>query len=59
LNEIENDLKELLIDPYANYFIQKFYEYLKLNDRLIFLDKVNRFILIKKFLDKIRFERYC
>ncbi len=40
LRDIENKLNELMVDPYANYFCQKFYEYLKLDHRLIFLDKV-------------------
>jgi len=40
LKEIENKLNELMVDPYANYFCQKFYEYLKLDDRLFFLESV-------------------
>jgi len=40
LHEIENNLKELLVDAYANYFIQRFYEFLKLDHRLFFLEKV-------------------
>jgi len=40
MREIENQLNELMIDPYANYFCQKFYEFLKLDDRLEFLEKV-------------------
>jgi len=40
MREIEAKLNELMVDPYANYFCQKFYEYLNLDDRLDFLDKV-------------------
>ena len=40
LHEIENNLKELLVDAYANYFIQRFYKFLKLDHRLFFLEKV-------------------
>lgn len=43
MREIEVKLNELMVDPYANYFCQKLYEYLKLDDRLEFLDKVNLF----------------
>lgn len=42
MREIENQLNELMVDPYANYFCQKFYEYLKLDDRLVFLEKVKK-----------------
>ena len=45
MREIEDTLHELMIDPYANYFCQKFYEYLKLDDRLVFMEKVE--IVIK------------
>lgn len=40
MREIEDKLNELMVDQYANYFCQKFYEYLKLDDRLVFLEKV-------------------
>jgi len=53
LKEIEHKLNELMVDPYANYFCQKFYEYLNLDDRLIFLERVRIinyvFFLIKYF----------
>jgi len=40
LTEVEDHLSDLMVDPYANYFCQKLYEHLKLQDRLIFLKKV-------------------
>jgi hypothetical protein len=40
MSEIKSKFNELMIDPYANYFCQKFYEYLKLDDRLVFLEMV-------------------
>lgn len=40
MREIELKLNELMVDPYANYFCQKLYEFLKLDDRLEFLEQV-------------------
>jgi hypothetical protein len=44
--EIQDYLQELMIDSYANYFCQRFYDFLQLKEKLIFLTKV--FLYIKK-----------
>ena len=61
MNEIEDHLSDLIIDPYANYFCQRLYEFLKLEDRLIFLRKVILFfnLIFKKFLDKWKNKNNC
>ncbi len=58
LNEIENNINELLVDAYANYFIQKFYEFLKLDHRLFFLEKVKIFNYLITFLILIKIIRF-
>lgn len=40
LVEMKDNLSELLIDPYANYFCPKFYGLLQLDDRILFLNQV-------------------
>jgi hypothetical protein len=40
-NEIRYDLNDLIIDPYANYFCQKFFGFLEQQEKLIFLKEVN------------------
>jgi Mg/Co/Ni transporter MgtE len=39
-SEIANDLQALITDSYANYFCQKFFNYLSIDDRCKFLSKV-------------------
>lgn len=39
--EIEPYLHELMTDSYANYFCQKFYEFLEFHERIAFLHRVN------------------
>lgn len=38
--EIEPEIHELMIDSYANYFCQKFYDHLQLQQKLSFLKQV-------------------
>lgn len=40
LFEIIEQVNELIVNPYANYFMQKFFIVLKTSDRLIFLSKL-------------------
>jgi hypothetical protein len=35
--EINNSLQELLVDSYANYFCQRFYDFLEISQRIEFL----------------------
>jgi hypothetical protein len=35
--EIKNSLQELLVDSYANYFCQRFYDFLEISQRIEFL----------------------
>lgn len=44
LEELIDEPYELIIDPYANYFCQKFFAVLKSSDRLRFLQRVSPFI---------------
>lgn len=38
--EIKTCLSDLLIDPYANYFCQRFYDFLDFNQKIEFLNQV-------------------
>ena len=38
--EIKFHLKDLLVDSYANYFCQRFYDFLEFNERIEFLQIV-------------------
>jgi hypothetical protein len=49
LDEISEKIHELIIDPYANYFCQKFFAVLKSQDRIKFLQSISyHFIEISK-----------
>ena len=50
--ELQPNLEELIIDPYANYFCKKFFTYLNQKDRLEFLQTIEQ-SLIKLSLDSI------
>jgi hypothetical protein len=43
-SEIANSLHELMVDSYANYFCQRFYDYLDFSEKTYFLQSV--YILI-------------
>lgn len=45
LNEIKDQVHEMIVDPYANYFMQKFFSALKQTDRLLFLTHVGTHII--------------
>jgi hypothetical protein len=51
-NEIKNNLEELITDPYANYFIKKFFLYLNQKDRIDFIKIIEKSI-IKLSMDQI------
>ena len=38
--EIQDILHELMVDSYANYFCQRFYDYLELKEKYVFLFNV-------------------
>jgi hypothetical protein len=44
--EIKTSLQELLVDSYANYFCQRFYDYLELSQRLEFLNIIKNHIVL-------------
>ena len=50
--ELQSNLEELIIDPYANYFCKKFFTYLNQKDRIEFLKSIEKSI-IKLSLDNI------
>ena len=50
--ELSHNLEELIIDPYANYFIKKFFSYLNQKDRIDFLKGIEK-TLIKLSSDSI------
>ena len=50
--ELSNNLEEIIIDPYANYFCKKFFTYLNQKDRIDFLKGIEK-SLIKLSSDSI------
>ena len=50
--ELSNNLEEIIIDPYANYFCKKFFTYLNQKDRIDFLKSIEK-SLIKLSSDSI------
>jgi hypothetical protein len=44
--EIKTDIHELMVDSYANYFCQRFYEFLEQNQKIEFLCGVNQNLLM-------------
>jgi hypothetical protein len=46
-NELRYELNELMIDPYANYFCQKFFGFLEQVERLIFLKEVGSLLTLR------------
>jgi hypothetical protein len=43
--EIQDILNELMVDSYANYFCQRFYDYLDLKEKTVFLYIVKHFLM--------------
>lgn len=44
-DEIKNDMNELIIDQYGNYFCQKFFFTLSNENRIVFLEMVKYFLI--------------
>ena len=43
--ELSNNLEELIIDPYANYFCKKFFTFLNSKDRIDFLKNIEKALI--------------
>lgn len=44
-SELKGNISNLLIDPYANYFIQKFFNFINENERIEFLKELKMSII--------------